>query len=94
VRRDAERLADIIEAADKITARVAKGRETFDKDEDVQIVLVHMIQIIGEAAAGLSDELVDAHPEVPWRQIVMARLERSTLGLRSPSRPGPSRWSG
>jgi hypothetical protein len=36
VRRDAERLADIIEAADKITARVAKGRETFDKDEDVQ----------------------------------------------------------
>ena len=40
MRRDAERLADIIEAADKITARVAKGRETFDKDEDVQIVLV------------------------------------------------------
>ncbi len=40
MRRDAERLADIIEAAGKITARVAKGRETFDKDEDVQIVLV------------------------------------------------------
>ena len=73
MRRDAERLADIIEAADKITARVAKGRETFDEDEDVQIVLVHMIQIIGEAAAGLSDELVDAHPEVPWRQIVAIR---------------------
>jgi len=73
VRRDAERLADIIEAADKITARVAKGRETFDKDEDVQIVLVHMIQIIAEAAAGVSDELVDAHPEVPWRQIVAIR---------------------
>ena len=73
MRRDAERLADIIEAADKITARVAKGRETFDKDEDVQIVLVHMIQIIAEAAAGVSDELVDAHPEVPWRQIVAIR---------------------
>ena len=87
-------LQTIIEAADKITARVAKGRKTFDKDEDVQIVLVHMIQIIGEAAAGLSDELVDAHPELPWRQIVVARLERSTLRLRSPSRPGPSRWSG
>ncbi len=52
---------------------MAKGRETFDKDEDVQIVLVHMIQIIAEAAAGVSDELVDAHPEVPWRQIVAIR---------------------
>jgi uncharacterized protein with HEPN domain len=73
VRRDAERLADIIEAADKIAARVARGRETFEKDEDVQIAIVHLIQIIGEAASGLSDDLVDAHPEVPWRQIVAIR---------------------
>ena len=83
MRRDAERLADIIEAADKITARVAKGRETFDKDEDVQIVLVHMIQIIGEAAAGLSDELVDAHPEVPWRQIVRSATASCMATSRS-----------
>ena len=40
MRRDAERLADIIEAAEKIAARVGKGRELFDADEDVQIVLV------------------------------------------------------
>jgi hypothetical protein len=41
VRRDAERLTDIIEAAEKIAARVGKGREAFDAHEDVQIVLVH-----------------------------------------------------
>jgi hypothetical protein len=29
VRRDAERLADIIEAAEKITIRAAKGRDAF-----------------------------------------------------------------
>jgi uncharacterized protein with HEPN domain len=73
VRDDAERLADIIEAADKIATRVGRGREAFDKDEDVQIAIVHLIQIIGEAASGLSDALVDAHPEIPWRQIVAIR---------------------
>jgi uncharacterized protein with HEPN domain len=73
VRRDGERLADIIEAAEKISIRAGKGRQAFDADEDVQIVLVHLIQVIGEAASGLSDELTSAHPEVPWRQIVAIR---------------------
>jgi uncharacterized protein with HEPN domain len=54
-------------------ARVAKGRRAFDADEDVQTVLVHPIQVIGEAASGLSDELTSQHPEVPWRQIVATR---------------------
>lgn len=73
MRRDDERLADIIEAAEKISIRAGKGRQAFDADEDVQIVLVHLIQVIGEAASGLSDELISAHPEVPWRQIVAVR---------------------
>ena len=73
MRRDGERLADIIEAAEKISIRAGKGRQAFDADEDVQIVLVHLIQVIGEAASGVSDELTSAHPEVPWRQIVAIR---------------------
>jgi uncharacterized protein with HEPN domain len=73
VRRDTERLADIVEAAEKIAARVSKGREAFNADEDVQIVLVHLIQIIGEAATGVSDDLIAARPEVPWRQIIAMR---------------------
>jgi uncharacterized protein with HEPN domain len=73
VRRDAERLADIVEATEKIAARVRKGREVFNADEDMQIVLVHLIQIIGEAAAGVSEDLIVAHPEVPWRQIIAMR---------------------
>jgi uncharacterized protein with HEPN domain len=75
VRRDDERLADIVEAAEKISVRAGKGRQTFDADEDVQIVLVHLIQVIGEAASGLSDELTSEHPEVPW-----LRLWRSVTG--------------
>ena len=33
MRRDNERLADILEAAEKIAIRAAKGREAFDTDE-------------------------------------------------------------
>jgi uncharacterized protein with HEPN domain len=45
-------LYDILEATEKIAARVARGRQVFDADEDTQIVLVHLIQVIGEAASG------------------------------------------
>ena len=73
MRRDDERLADIIEAAEKIAIRTAKGRPAFDANEDTQIVLVYLIQVIGEAAAGLSDEFMSQYPEVPWRQIIATR---------------------
>ena len=73
MRRDDERLADIIEAAEKIRARVVGGRERFDADEDLQIVLVHLVQIIGEAASCLSDHVTSDHPQVPWRQIIAMR---------------------
>ena len=73
MRRDSERLSDILEASEKIAARVARGRQIFHGDEDTQIVLVHLIQVIGEAAAGLSDEFTLEHSEIPWRQIVAVR---------------------
>ncbi len=47
--------------------------QTFDADEDLQSVLVHLVQVIGEAAAGLSDEFTSQHSEIPWRQIVAVR---------------------
>jgi uncharacterized protein with HEPN domain len=66
-------LADILDAADKIATKVAEGREGFDRDEYAQLALVHLVQIIGEAAARLSNEVVENHPEIPWRQIVAMR---------------------
>jgi uncharacterized protein with HEPN domain len=35
--------------------------------------VVHWVQTIGEAAAGISQDLRDRHPEVPWREIVDMR---------------------
>lgn len=73
MRRDDERLADIVEAATKIRSRVEGGRARFDADEDVQIVLVHLVQIIGEASSRVSSEIIGRYPDVPWRQIVGMR---------------------
>jgi len=73
VRRDEERLADIVEAAKKIAVRTAWGRAAFDADEDTQIVLLHLILVVGEVATGLSDGFIAQHPEVPWRQIIATR---------------------
>jgi uncharacterized protein with HEPN domain len=46
----------------------ARGRTTFAGDELAQNAVIRWVEIIGEAARGLSDELRQAHPEVPWRQ--------------------------
>lgn len=73
MRNDRERLLDILEAAEKIQTRVARGRDRFDADEDLQIVLTHLVQVIGEAASRVSGELVESQPAVPWRQVIGMR---------------------
>jgi uncharacterized protein with HEPN domain len=49
------------------------SREEFDRDEDIQIVLTHLLQNIGEAASRVSRETRDAHPEINWQEIIGMR---------------------
>lgn len=39
----------------------------------MQLALVHLVQIIGEAASRVSEDLRQCHPEIPWRQVVGMR---------------------
>jgi uncharacterized protein with HEPN domain len=48
-------------------------RERFDEDEDLRIVLLHLVQVIGEAARHVSEEGRAAHPEIPWQEVVGMR---------------------
>ncbi len=73
MRSDRERLLDMIEAAHKITDRVQRGRHTFEVDEDVRLAMVHLLEIVGEAAAGLSAEFRTRHPDLPLPVVVGMR---------------------
>jgi uncharacterized protein with HEPN domain len=73
LRRDLERLEDVLEAIDHIQERTKAGREAFDSEPLVQVWVVHHLEIIGEACRGLSTELKGRHPEVPWSAIVGMR---------------------
>ena len=73
MRDDNQRLLDIIEAVENIHRHSSKGYEVFAEDELVQVWIVHHLQIIGEAAAGLSREFRDGHSEIPWIDIIALR---------------------
>lgn len=73
MRSDRERLLDIAEAIDRIIKYARRGREDFEKQELIQTWVIHHIEIVGEAARRISPELREAHPEVPWAQVVAMR---------------------
>ena len=66
MRDDRTRLQDIVEAAEAIEKYSARGRETFEKDELIQTWILHHLQIIGEAARGLSPSFREQHPDEIW----------------------------
>ena len=73
MRDDRERLLDIQEAIERIERYAARGKQAFDRDELVQTWIVHHLQILGEAARGLSEGIQERAPQVPWSQIIGMR---------------------
>ncbi|WP_448377671.1 HepT-like ribonuclease domain-containing protein [Fervidobacterium sp.] len=73
MRSPQERLLDILEAIARIERYVALGKVRFLEDELIQVWMVHHLQRIGEAAARLGREFHEAHPQVPWREMVAMR---------------------
>jgi uncharacterized protein with HEPN domain len=74
MRRDADRIADIVEAADAaLDFAEGRDRSALDTDRLLEAGLVQKIVVIGEAAAGLSEAFRHAHPEPPWAEIIGMR---------------------
>ena len=64
----------MLEAANAIIAFSADcDRDELTETNPVFFAVIKLIEIIGEAANGISDELRNDHPEIPWRDIVAAR---------------------
>lgn len=50
-----------------------RRRADLDSDRLLELGLVRLIEIIGEAAAKVTDDFRSAHPQIPWPQIVAMR---------------------
>jgi uncharacterized protein with HEPN domain len=71
---DAARLYDMLQAAETIVRYVSsKTREDFEREELLRDAVERRVEIIGEAARGISRVFRDAHPEVPWPRIMATR---------------------
>ena len=73
MRDDPGRLRDILDAIDRVEQYVEKGRKEFEQNELHQIWIVHHVQIIGEAARGLSRGMRSTNPQVPWADVIAMR---------------------
>ena len=84
MRSDEDRVRDSLDAIAQIAKHTAQGRDAFDNDEMVRVWVVYHLQIIGEAARALSDDLRQRHPEVPWPLIIGMRhiLVHQYFGLK------------
>jgi uncharacterized protein with HEPN domain len=70
-RSDDERIADILEAIDRIQ-RWDSERQSADMH---QAAVLHELMIIGEAASHLSDDFKQAHPNIPWKDVIGQRAQ-------------------
>ena len=74
MRRDQQRLNDILEALDWIAKAISGRTEAeFLADETLCYAVAQKLTIIGEAVARLSPELTARHNSVPWPDIVGLR---------------------
>jgi uncharacterized protein with HEPN domain len=72
--RDPAYLWDIIRAAKEIVRFLGHKRlDDLQQDRVLQLALERELEVIGEAAARISNEFRDAHPEVPWSRIIAQR---------------------
>jgi uncharacterized protein with HEPN domain len=66
---DQTRLGHMRDAA-REAIEMARGqkRQDLDTDRKLCLSLVHLLEIIGEAAKGVSPEYRQKHPDVPWKK--------------------------
>lgn len=73
-RDDVILLRDMLDAAKEAVSFV-QGKERKDLDQDRKLVLslVHLVEIVGEAAGKVSKKFQESHPKIPWAVMIGMR---------------------
>jgi len=58
------------EAISQIEKYASGGYQAFATSELIQVWIVHHLQILGEAARGVSEESRKIYPRIPWGKII------------------------
>ncbi|HEY6344867.1 MAG TPA: DUF86 domain-containing protein [Bryobacteraceae bacterium] len=73
MRADRLRILDALEQIGLIERFSSGGRAPFFLDALIQSGVLHRLALLGEACRGVSSQLREGHPEVPWAQIIAFR---------------------
>jgi uncharacterized protein with HEPN domain len=74
LRTDKVRIRHILDASKEAVEFVKdRSRAELDSDRKLNLSLVRLLEVIGEAARGMSDEFRTQHPELPWKKMVGMR---------------------
>ncbi len=60
-------------AREAVEMACGKDRKDLDVERSLNLSLVRLLEIVGEAAGRLTTETQDVYPEIPWAQIVSLR---------------------
>lgn len=71
---DIVRLKHMLDASNEILSFIAdKEFDDFEGDRKLQLSIVHLLEIIGEAGARVSIDVQNKYQHIPWKQITGMR---------------------
>ncbi len=68
------RLQHMLDAAEKAVAHTrGRSRQDLESDDLLSLAMVRLLEVIGEAAKGVSQSVRDGSPSIPWKQVAGTR---------------------
>jgi len=73
-KNDEIRLRHVLDAAREAVAFTEnRSRDDLDKNRMLSLSLVRLLEVIGEASRGISEEFRTVHPEIAWKKMAGMR---------------------
>ena len=80
--RDRHYLGHMLDAGRRASVKVAGlSRSDYDGDDNLQLALLHLVQVIGEAARRVSPQTQQANAAIPWSTTSENRRGPRRFGL-------------